>query len=72
MVQLLSVFVVALIATGCAALIAAMIRGSSESILKALAGEVNGHNVTLLVPRSRLRTVKNAMPTRSFPLRAAA
>jgi hypothetical protein len=72
MVQLLSVFIVALIATGSAALIASMIRSASESILKALAGDLNGHIVTLLPLRPRHRTPKTVTQMRPNPLRAAA
>jgi hypothetical protein len=72
MVQLLSVFVVVSIMTGCMAVVAGMIRGSSDLILMALAGEVRSQTVTALVPRPRLRTLKGLTQTQRFPLRAAA
>jgi hypothetical protein len=72
MLQLLSVLVVASIATGCVALITSMIRGSSGSILKALAGDLYGHNVTLLPLRPRQRAAKTTIPAYSIRLRAAA
>jgi hypothetical protein len=72
MVQFLSVVVVALIATGCAALISTMIRGSSESILRAIAGDFNDHHVTLLPLRPRQHAARAPIRVRPNPLRAAA
>jgi hypothetical protein len=72
MVQFLSVLIVSTLLGGTLGLIIETIRGSSKSIMRALAGDFNGHNVTLLPLRPRHRAAKTTKLANSIPLRAAA